>query len=322
MCPHRAGSPGLVLVLVLAFTLTACGGATLTRSPAASTPASIATTQPAATGSPIAALPALSDVPFYRDDVLGHLIEPGPAPSGKPVLAWSAEIGPTHWAPILVNGLIVVGNAAGAVIALDGRTGAQRWRFQAAQGLPTDSFNGSAAAADGLVFISDLSTIYALDATSGQQRWSAPAPTKGSRPLVVDGVLYLGTIGGALGLDGKTGKVVWTWTGPQGVGTTIGPIVDGVAYLSSRSDGRLYAIDIHDGSEHWHVQTVGLAVGSSEVIGDTVFVGTNQGGRRGTGRTGLRRRSSIRACPLAIRGLERRADRAGSGSRPRPVPEQ
>ncbi|MFL5674021.1 MAG: PQQ-binding-like beta-propeller repeat protein [Chloroflexota bacterium] len=213
--------------------------------------------------------------------MLGQVIEPGPAPAGKPQLAWEAEIGPTHWSPILVNGLIVVGNAAGAVIALDGRTGMQRWRFQAAQGLPTDSFNGSAAAADGLVFINDLSTIYALDATTGQKRWSAHAPTKGSRPLVVDGVLYLGTIGGALGLDAKTGEVVWSWTGPQGVGTTVGPVVDGVAYLSSRGDGRLYAIDIHDRSEHWHVQTVGQAVGSSEVVGDTVFVGTNQAGAAG-----------------------------------------
>jgi outer membrane protein assembly factor BamB len=281
MRPYRAGSPGPVLVLVIAFALAACGSATPTPSPAASSPALTATAQPAPTGSTTAGLPPLADVPFYRDDVLGRMVEPGPGPSGKPELAWEAEIGPTHWAPILVNGLIVVGNAAGVVVALDGRTGTERWRFQAAQGLTTDGFNGSAAAADGLVFVSDRSTIYALDASTGGQRWSAPGPTKGSRPLVVDGVVYLGTIGGALGLDETTGRVVWQWAGPQGAAATMGPVVDGVAYLSSRSDGRLYAIDTHDGSEHWHVQTIGLAVGSSEVVGDTVFVGTNQAGANG-----------------------------------------
>ena len=280
MRANRAASPGPVVLLVFVLALTACDSATRASSPIASTPASATANASVTTGS-VGALPEFADVPFYRDDVLGHLIEPGPAPSGKPQLAWEAEIGSTHWAPILENGQIVVGSRAGAVVALDARTGAVRWRFQAAQALPTENFNGSAAAADGLVFISDVSTVYALDASTGIQRWSAPAPTKGSRPAVVDGVVYVGTIGGALGLEDVTGKVVWRWSGPAGVATTMGPVVDGVAYLSSRSDGRLYAIDIHDGSEHWHVQTVGQAVGSSEVVGDTVFVGTNQSGASG-----------------------------------------
>jgi len=177
--------------------------------------------------------------------------------------------------------LVVVANSSGTVQALDGRTGAERWRFQTARGLTTDSFNGSAAAADGMVFVSDTASVYALDATTGAERWTAPAPSKGSRPIVADGVLYVGTIGGALGISETSGAVVWRWAGPQGAPMTAGPVVDGVAYVSSRSDGRLYAIDVRDGTEHWHVQTIASAVGSSEVVGDTVYVGTNQAGATG-----------------------------------------
>jgi outer membrane protein assembly factor BamB len=270
------------LTIVLAAIVVGCGGSP---SPSSGAPTRAPIASPLAgsggsiaSGPPAAGLPPFTDMPFYRVDVAGQLVEPGPAPVGKPERAWQVDIGATHWAPILVGGLVVVGTTAGQVIALDGRTGERRWAFQAAHPFTTGSFNGSAAAAGGMVFVSDTSTTYALDASTGAQRWSAPTPTRGSRPLVVDGVVYVGTVGGAVGLDEATGTVAWRWTGPQDVATTAGPVVDGVAFLSSRSDGRLYAIDVHDGSERWHLQTIAVAVGSAEVVGDTVYVGTNQAG--------------------------------------------
>lgn len=265
------------LSIVLAVFLVGCGGSVPNASSGPRTPGPL-TGPPSAAPSSVAGLPPFADVPFYRDDISGLLMEPGPGPLGRPALAWQTDIGATHWAPILVGGLVVVGTSAGEVIALDGRTGRPRWRFQADHGFTTGSFNGSAAAADGLIFVSDSSTTYALDAATGARRWAAATPTQGSRPLIVDGVVYVGTIGGAQGLAETTGSMVWRWTGPQGVTTTAGPVMDGVIYLSSRSDGRLYAIDVRDGSERWHLQTIAAAVGSAEVVGDTVYVGTNQAG--------------------------------------------
>ena len=154
-------------------------------------------------------------MPFYRNDVRGGLIQPGPGPVARPERAWHVDIGATHWAPILVGGLIVVGTSAGEVIALDGRTGERRWAFQAAHPFTTGSFNGSAAASGGMVFVSDTSTTYALDATTGAQRWAAQTPTKGSRPLVVDGVVYVGTVDGAVGLAQATGAEVWRRRDPR-----------------------------------------------------------------------------------------------------------
>jgi outer membrane protein assembly factor BamB len=268
----------VAMALVVTLILSSCGSAPETASPAA-TPLPPAGSQGnVSNGSANAGLPPLTDVPFYRVDTLGLLLEPGPGPAGKPELAWQVDIGPTHWAPLLVGGLVVAGTSAGLLIALDARSGAERWRFQADHAFSTGSFNGSAAAADGLVFVCDISTVYAVDASTGVERWRAPVPTKGSRPAVVDGVVYVGTIGGAVGFAEATGKAVWQWAGPQGIAMTAGPVVDGVAYLSSRGDGRLYAVNLSDGSERWNVATIAVAVGSSEVVGDTVFVGTNQAG--------------------------------------------
>jgi outer membrane protein assembly factor BamB len=232
--------------------------------------------------SPRRSYPTLADVPFYRVDARGQLIEPGPAPSVEPGLVWSDAIGTTHWGAILVDGeLITTAVSTGTVVALDARSGSQRWQFQVKSNGP--GANGAAAAADGLVFVSDPTTVYALDGATGKQRWMAPVPNEYQRLVVVDGVAYVGMDGGAEGLDGRTGSVVWRWNGPADVGFTVGLVADGVAYASSLGDGRLYAINLSDGHEAWHVQTIGSVVSSSEIVGDTVLTGTVQQDTRPVG---------------------------------------
>ena len=137
------------------------------------------------------------------------------------------------------------------------------------------SFKGSAGAADGVVYVADPSTLYALDVATGTKRWSVPAPNAGAWPKVADGVVYMATTTGAVGFDVRDGSTVWTWPGPAGGASLIGPITDGVAYISA-ADGRLHAIDSRDAHEVWSVQTISQTVGSSEVVGDTVFGVTNQ----------------------------------------------
>ena len=169
MRTHRAR----YLSITLALTLIGCGTSAPGPSSTATAPPPVASS-PAAAGTPTASgLPTFADMPFYRMDVRGGLVQPGPGPVARPERAWQVDIGATHWAPILVGGLIVVGTTAGEVIAIDGRTGARRWQFQAAHPFTTGSFNGSAAASGGMVFVSDTSTTYALDATTGVQRWTA-----------------------------------------------------------------------------------------------------------------------------------------------------
>jgi hypothetical protein len=94
--------------------------------------------------------------------------------------------------PAISQGLLYIGSTDHSFYAIDTATCQQRWRFR----IPTGSdANASPVVADGLVFIG-ATTVYTLDAGSGQLRWqltSTVTPQALDAPLtVVDGVLYFG----------------------------------------------------------------------------------------------------------------------------------
>jgi len=274
---HRTGACLLASALIFA----ACGAATPTgtsdqRVPM-SLPSQATTSVPAQpTGSsPAVQIPPMADVPFARADSLGRLVQPGPGPTSTPALAWHADVGESHFLPVLAGGLVIVGSSDGYVLALDAHTGAARWKTTlTAQDHPTTP-GGSGAVADGLVFVADDSTAYALDLATGAKRWSTPVTSTNPRPRVDDGVVYMGTSDGMVGLDERTGAPVWHWRGPKGGASGFGPVADGVTYTAG-ADGRLYAIDIRSATTLWSHQTISDAVGTAEIIGDTIYVGTMQ----------------------------------------------
>jgi outer membrane protein assembly factor BamB len=215
-------------------------------------------------------LPPLGDVLLYRGDAAAEGAQPGPAPSSKPELAWRVDVGPTHMVPILVGGALIVGTTDGKLVALDARSGATRWTYQADGGILP-----SLASAGGLVFASDGTAVHAIDVATGQKRWASPIGDVVGRLNAVDGVLYVGSVGAVVGFDVATGHEVWRWRGPD-VAIGAGPIADGVGYFATR-DGRVFAIDLATKSERWRVQTISNDVASGQVVGDTFYVSTNQG---------------------------------------------
>lgn len=209
--------------------------------------------------------------------MLGRLIEPGPGPTGTPTLAWRRnDIGESHFLPILAGGLVILGSSQHSfVVALDAHTGVERWRAPLKPGDDPTSIQGAAGVADGIVFVADTSTVYALDLASGEQRWSTPVTTSKTRPSVTDGVVYVGTADGIVGLDERTGQPVWKWRGPEGGASGFSPVADGIIYAAG-ADGRLYAIRVSDGETMWSHLTISDTVGTAEIQDSTVFVGTQQ----------------------------------------------
>lgn len=260
--------PIRTIFLATALAVAGCGSST-TSPPGSLAPSSSA--PPSVDSQVPTQLPLLADVPLYRGDAAAHAIHPGPGPTGKPALAWQVNLGKTDIVPILVGGLLIVGTRDGRLVALDAHSGDERWMFTAHAPI-----QDSLAAAAGLVYASDGSALYAVEASTGAERWSTPVPRAGSRLIVVDGIAYVGTQSGVLGLDAATGGVVWRWNGPNDVTAQAGPVVDGVGYFAA-GNGRLYAVDMIDGTERWHIQTISLDIASAEVVGDTVYLGTNQG---------------------------------------------
>jgi len=95
-------------------------------------------------------------------------------------------------------------SAGGVVTALDGRTGATRWKIT-----PGGALSAPVAVAGGLVYTgSEDHTVYALDAGTGAVRWAHR--TSGgikTSPVVANGAVYVATEdGGLYALNAKTGQ--------------------------------------------------------------------------------------------------------------------
>ena len=226
---------------------------------------------PVSAASPsVAALPALVDVPEYRANSARTGVYPGVGPVQQPVLVWSRSIDAGfNFNPILVDGMVLVGGDDHRFYALDARTGAERWHFEAA-----DAIDRFGSAADGtVVFASADGILHALDVATGKEGWSHPGIAFGTD--IVDRVVYApGTDDHAYGIDLATGTTVWSWAAPANVAYI--SVADGTMYASV-ADGRLYAIALADGVEQWHIQTLGANPGVTEIDGDTVTVSVEVG---------------------------------------------
>lgn len=99
------------------------------------------------------------------------------------------------------------------------------------------------AVADGTVFVAATpGRVFALDSSTGEQRWEADLGVNiTSAPIVAGDTLLVGTEDGAvLGVDIESGAVLWDFkTGDQ---ITASPIVAGDTMFVSSHDGKLYAV--------------------------------------------------------------------------------
>jgi outer membrane protein assembly factor BamB len=213
-------------------------------------------------------LPLLADVPMFRGDSRRSAVHPGPGPISEPQLAWTNELdSDVATFPVLVGGLLIVGTAGGDLVALDARTGEERWR--AAGG---GRFNCALASDAGIVVAADATSILAFDAATGAERWQRDVASDGPRIEITDGVVYVGTIDGAVkGLDLQTGADRWSWQGDHGLSVRVDIVADGVVYANP-SDGRMVAINLSDGSERWSFQSPASLLGI-HMTDDTVFTG-------------------------------------------------
>jgi len=118
-----------------------------------------------------------------------------------------------------------------------------------AEGYPVqpDVDDGSAP---GLLWVEDSGDreLVALDATTGRTLWRAPATTA---PLVLDGVVYVGTATGAAAWDARTGRERWH----TDVGRQAGLVAtDGRSLLVLSISRRWFALGLTDGARRWDAQ--------------------------------------------------------------------
>lgn len=140
---------------------------------------------------------------------------------------------------------------------------AQKWRFETGgtlQSAPTVS--------DGTVYV-DSGTVYALDAATGTEQWSAKPDGKPGyfAPVVTDDTVYVGGGSRLSALDVATGRQKWsTETGRKAIGSLT--VVDGTAYFPVAN---VQAIDTKTGEQGWTFNPRGYSPSGIVVADGTVY---------------------------------------------------
>jgi outer membrane protein assembly factor BamB len=203
-----------------------------------------------------------------------------PKPHGSEVLWRHPLPGRSESSPLVHRGRVILGCESGDIFALDAKTGKTLWTVST--GGPV---KGGLAFSDGTVFAGNYAgEIYAIDAASGNVRWTAHTQGGGllrgggvySTPAVAWGRVYLGSLDGRIySFVAKTGELAWShstgaevYPSPAVADTPHSPPT---VYAGSQ-DGRFYALDARTGDVRWEHPVGGVVLGSSSVIGETVYV--------------------------------------------------
>lgn len=175
-----------------------------------------------------------------------------------------------------------------------------------------DAFENAVAVAGGVVYAANMDEhLYAIDLTTGKQKWKYKgAPFKGSPAIKCD-VVYVGDLDGLLhAVETKTGKKKWTFEANAEIGgvnfhqenilfashdenlycltkdgkerwkfKTDGPIYGSPAVASGKTflvgcDSQMHVIDVDKGKELGAVNLEGQTGGTAGVLGDVLYVGT------------------------------------------------
>ncbi|WP_327324306.1 PQQ-binding-like beta-propeller repeat protein [Streptomyces sp. NBC_01210] len=164
--------------------------------------------------------------------------------------------------------------AAGTrALAIDIANGRVRWHFESpAVFLSPPVFAPGPAVTGGGVYLVDyLGTVYALDATTGKDRWRIATESRQSiEPvLVANGNIHVGSGSALYTLDAVTGTPMWRFAaGGEVIGAPV--VADGRVHFGS-ADHVLYTLDASGGQLRWKLATGGEITGSPVAQGGVVY---------------------------------------------------
>jgi outer membrane protein assembly factor BamB len=199
------------------------------------------------------------------------------------VLAWDRDLGSfitLGSSPVLSQGVLYVaaerpGN--GLVLALEPQTGTTTW----VTAFPFAYSLSAPAVADGTVVVgAGSSNIYALDAVTGELRWTFDTDFGvHSSPTVLNGVVYIGSNDDYLyAISLATGDAIWQRDLGFAPDVLSPAISEGVVFTSTALTYKVFAVDALTGQSRWSRKLNGGVVSSGPVVDQgRVFVATERG---------------------------------------------
>lgn len=157
--------------------------------------------------------------------------------------------------------------------AVDATTGTEQWRFETT----ADSTSPPAVVADTVNAVDKTDTVYALEMSTGEERWRAmhEANLWRSAPVVVADTIYLGSWREeVLALSTDDGSVIWRQQPDSSAFRISTPVVvaNGTVFAAGR-DGMIVALNPTNGRRKWHVSTELSELGAPTVPDGVVYVG-------------------------------------------------
>ncbi|GHH07136.1 PQQ-binding-like beta-propeller repeat protein [Streptomyces lanatus] len=186
------------------------------------------------------------------------------------------------------RGTVVTGTRGGGVQAWEASNGQKLWEITGAQ-TDFESPEAGPALYDGTVYVWQDARLKALDARTGDERWSYPigdAASCGGVPVRVaqahDGYVYVSAGTRVLALDVMSGHVRWHFEAPAVFlcpPTFVpGPAVTGGGVYLADYLGTVYALDATDGRDRWRIATESRSsIEPVLVAGGHVHVGSGKG---------------------------------------------
>ncbi|MCF3137177.1 outer membrane protein assembly factor BamB family protein [Streptomyces olivochromogenes] len=186
------------------------------------------------------------------------------------------------------RGTVVTGTRGGGVQAWEAANGQKLWEISGCQ-TDFESPEAGPAVHDGTVYVWQDARLRALDARTGEERWSYPigdAASCGGVPVRLtpapDGYVYISAGTRVLAVDVASGMVRWHFEAPAVFlcpPTFVpGPAVTGGGIYLADYLGTVYALDATDGRDRWRIATEARAsIDPVLVAAGHVHVGSGKG---------------------------------------------
>lgn len=186
------------------------------------------------------------------------------------------------------RGTVVTGTRGGGVQAWEAANGQKLWEISGAQ-TDFESPEAGPSIHDGTVYVWKDARLRALEARTGEERWSYPigdTASCGGVPVRMthapDGYVYISAGTRVLAVDTASGHVRWHFEAPAVFLSpptfAPGPAVTGGGVYLADYLGTVYALDATDGRDRWRIATESRA--STEpvlVAAGHVHVGSGKG---------------------------------------------
>ena len=201
----------------------------------------------------------------------GHLAE-------QPELIWkhTVEKGAFESTPVIVDGVVYIGDMDGTFYALDLSSGNKLWTFD--RGKEKTGFTAAAAVQDGLVYIGDMDgSFFCLDAKTGEKKWTVTTDGEidSAANFYQDNVLVGSQDTKLYCLNAKTGQQQWTHQISDQIRCSP-TVIDDCCFLAG-CDGKLHVIDLHNGEETGAVEIHAPTGCTPAAAGNMIYFGTEGG---------------------------------------------